>query len=260
MQEVTLADEIVIRLSGTLQVHTDEDCGPPNRNLVHLAAQALADRAEVSPLAAIELKKHIPVGAGLGGGSSDGASTLIALNWYWDTDLGCGDLSALAERLGSDVPFFLTGGTALVEGRGERVTALPETGTSWYTLVNPGFHVSTGKIFNALNPGHYTSGATSRKLASEIGAGGPAGAGVNGLQAVLFDLYPAAETCFRSLQELAPGRAHVSGSGPTVFVRAEDADDAARLCASAHRLGYWAQVVRNCPTEGRDLPCRGSHA
>jgi 4-diphosphocytidyl-2-C-methyl-D-erythritol kinase len=206
--------------------------------------------------ASIGLRKRIPVGAGLGGGSSDAAACLIALNLLRDARLRCADLARLAAGLGSDVPFFLTGGTALVTGRGETVQALPQPRESWYVLVKPAIHVSTRQVFEALRPAGWSSGSVTRGLADRLRNGDEIDIGINSLQPVLFSLYPAAETCFRAVERLAPGRAFLSGSGPTVVAVADDREGAQTVAEAAAKLGYWTCVVRNSSTEGRDLPCR----
>jgi 4-diphosphocytidyl-2-C-methyl-D-erythritol kinase len=256
MQEVTLADQLTLRDADDLHLDVDIDCGPVENNLVIRAARALSEASSVSPHAAIHLRKQIPVGAGLGGGSSDAASCLVALNRLWRLHVPCGRLLAIAARLGSDVPFFLTGGTALVTGRGEDICPLPFARTQWYVLTNPGFHVSTARIFSALAASDWTSGEMTFRMAARLSAGLDAGPGMNTLQRVLFRLYPAAEECFRAVDRLAPGRSFVSGSGPTVVSQWLGPEEAEAAAAALCSLGYRTWVVRNCATEDRELPCR----
>src|SRR5262249_15458167 len=106
----------------------------------------------------IELQKGTPAQGGLGGGSSDAAYALLALNQWWRLGLEQEQLLALAARLGSDVPFFVLGGTALVEGRGERVTPLSDLPGHWVVLLKPPVAVSTPAAFRALTPTDYTTG------------------------------------------------------------------------------------------------------
>lgn len=122
------------------QVPTDE------RNLVYRAAARLAQSAGVEPRVTIRLTKHIPVAAGLGGGSSDAAAALQGLARWWRLGTSA-PLARIARELGSDVPFFLRGGCALGQGRGERLTAWPSAPGLWLVLVNPGFPVSTAEIY-----------------------------------------------------------------------------------------------------------------
>lgn len=255
MQEVSLADQMAIEVAEDLQLRCDIDCGPAATNLVVRAARAL--RAEASgPGAHITLHKRIPIGAGLGGGSSDAAAAMVALNRIWGLEYSCSVLTERAAAVGSDVPFFLTGGTALVEGRGEVVTALPSHAVSWYVLTNPGFSVSTAAIFARLPSESWTDGAATRRLASDISAGAPPSLAVNALESALFDAYPAALRCFQRAHGLAPGRTMVSGSGPTIISQFDGEEEAATASRALRKVGYWSCVVRNCPTEERNLPCR----
>ena len=112
LQTVDLADRLDISKSSRLRVECDEPHLSGKDNLVWRAAEKLAERAGVSPQVRIRIQKRIPVGMGLGGGSSDAAAALLALNRFWELDLGPDELGRTAAELGSDVPFFLTGGTA----------------------------------------------------------------------------------------------------------------------------------------------------
>lgn len=118
-------------------------------NIVLVAARALAARLGRPPDARIHLKKRIPVGAGLGGGSSDAARTLVLLSRLWDSDLPEEDLRSVAASIGSDVPFFLVGGEADVAGRGEIVTPLPDSPAVELLLLLPPFPMSTAEVYAA---------------------------------------------------------------------------------------------------------------
>ena len=125
LQTVDLADQLEIRPYPSLRVECDDPALNGEANLAWRAAKALARSRSIQPRASIFIQKRIPVGMGLGGGSSDAAAALIALNQLWGLSLGAEELAQVAAELGSDVPFFLWGGTALAEGRGERVKPLP---------------------------------------------------------------------------------------------------------------------------------------
>ncbi len=154
MQEVSLCDTLVIEPdagSGWRFNCSAEELGGPE-NLVSRAASALeliAGRA--LPAARITLYKNIPVESGLGGGSSDAAAALKGLNRFWGLGIPDRELSEIGATLGSDVPFCLRGGTALAEGRGEKVTSLPALPFHWVVLLLPAaIRCSTSEIYSAL--------------------------------------------------------------------------------------------------------------
>ncbi len=254
MQTISLADQLEIELDARFTFQCSDASLTGNDNLVVCAAELLRVAHGVPRGASIRLDKRIPVAAGLGGGSSDAASALAALSRLWKLPGTCETLLRLAETIGSDVPFFLTAGAALVQGRGERVEALPPLQETWYVLAKPPIAVSTREVYGAVTAEDWTDGNVSRDMAASIRAGDRVGIGCNGLQAALFRLYPSAEACFDSLERLAPGRPMVSGSGPTVFVPFESEAEARDV---AHRVPaeFWSAVARNWDPAPGDAPC-----
>jgi 4-diphosphocytidyl-2-C-methyl-D-erythritol kinase len=222
-------------------------------NLVVQAADLVRKAFSFERGCDIYLKKNVPTGAGLGGGSSDAAAALIGLARLWDRWPGCGEFRRWAERLGSDVPFFLYGGPALVEGKGEKVTPLRMVDRArQYLLVAPRVEVSTRRIFEALPREAWTDGSVSQTLArsSERRA-----VGINGLQSTLFHLYPDARACFEEVQQIAPGRCIVSGTGPTVVALMDSEEEAREADGSLARLGFWTEVVTDYEMESWQTPC-----
>jgi 4-diphosphocytidyl-2-C-methyl-D-erythritol kinase len=197
----------------------------------------------------LRLLKRIPVAAGLGGGSSDGAAAIKILSRLWGLELSVSEMEALGAELGSDVPFCMRGGTALVEGRGERVRSLPDPPTSWYVLLNPGIPISTASIFSALRPDDWTDGARTRDVASHVVAGRRPETGVNALERPVFDLYPAVRALYEHLEGLAPGRTRLSGSGATLFSWHEDRALADAIARELRPFGFWCVVARGVSGE-----------
>ena len=148
---IDLADSITVeRGAGFLDLVCEGLAVPvDDSNLAVEAARALAERLGRAPDARIRLEKRIPVGAGLGGGSSDAARTLALLARLWESPLAPTELASIAALLGSDVPFFLTGGEADVEGRGERVNPLPDSPPEDLLLFVPPFAISTADVYAA---------------------------------------------------------------------------------------------------------------
>jgi 4-diphosphocytidyl-2-C-methyl-D-erythritol kinase len=237
---VAEADEIVCRAEG-LPVE-------PDANLVVRAAKLLQAWTRVSAGAELTLDKHIPVAAGLGGGSTDAAATLVALNTLWGTHLGSADLVSLAAQLGSDVPFFIRGGAAVLRGRGDDLTPVQPLVGQWLTLAAPPHDLAnkTVTLYAALAPDDFTDGQATRQAAAHLAEGGP----LDGAR--LHNAFGrAAREVFAGLAEVwqgaeaACGRAfHLSGAGPTLFALASGRHDAQRLLPILEGLGVRAYAVR----------------
>ncbi|MEW6688422.1 MAG: 4-(cytidine 5'-diphospho)-2-C-methyl-D-erythritol kinase [Pseudomonadota bacterium] len=178
-----------------------------NQNLCVKAAETLKARSN-SPLGCqIALEKVLPVGGGLGGGSSDAATTLLALNRLWQLGLSRKDLLEIGLRLGADVPFFVYGRNALGEGVGERLTAL-DLEPAWYLVLEPQVSVSTREIFA---DGALTPGAEPLKIPPFL-----SGQGRNDLEPVALARYPGIAEHLAWLRKRSPG-ARMTGSGACVF-------------------------------------------
>jgi 4-diphosphocytidyl-2-C-methyl-D-erythritol kinase len=150
VQAVSLHDTLILEPvpAGIVLDADDPDLPAGPDNLVWRAAAALLPRLANGPRGArIRLEKRIPTGAGLGGGSSDAAAALVGLRRLWDLDLSDPELAGLAAALGSDVPFFLTGGTALLTGTGTEVRPLPDLGGFEILIVFPGTPISTREVY-----------------------------------------------------------------------------------------------------------------
>ena len=174
LQTIDLADNLEILPAPALQVECDDPSLNGQANLVWHAAVSLARQSNTQPQAHIYIQKHIPKGMGLGGGSSDAACALVALNRLWGLDLTTEDLAGVASGLGSDVPFFLQNGTALVQGRGERVRRLANAKLGWIILLSPPIHLTskTANLYSLLSSDYFTKGLLTHKLAGRIKSGG----------------------------------------------------------------------------------------
>jgi len=146
MQCVNLYDELTFEHADTLELISDMDI-PPVDNIVYRAAAHLKKRTSYRKGARITLTKNIPHGAGLGGGSSDAACTLLGLNRLWGLNLNKVEMLSIAAAIGSDVPFFLDGSCSLVEGRGEKLSPLKMNSSVVLLLVKPSISVSTADAY-----------------------------------------------------------------------------------------------------------------
>lgn len=207
-------------------------------DLIVRAAQLLAEAAGARGLRVggvdITIEKRIPMGGGLGGGSSDAATTLIALNHLWQTGLSRNELMALGLQLGADVPFFLLGQNAFVEGIGDLLTAVATLAT-WFVVIHPGVSVPTPVIFRAPE---LTRNTKAVKIADFSAC--PTGFGKNDLQAVAAQAFPAVADAVEWLSDF--GEARMTGSGACVFAAfasESEADDVLRKLPAAW-LGWKA--------------------
>jgi 4-diphosphocytidyl-2-C-methyl-D-erythritol kinase len=264
---VSLFDEVTVRPASrtTVQV-TGENAGSVPRgsaNLAVRAANALArasgPRRAALPGVQIEIAKRIPVAAGLAGGSADAAAALVACNELWRAGLSQQQLCEVAAEVGSDVPFALVGGTAVGQGRGERLTAALAAGTYHWVLAFSAGSLATPEVYAAcdrLRAARAAADGTAREapppqlstaLMAALRSGDPAVVG----PLLANDLQPAAVSLLPELRRaLAAGREHgalggiVSGSGPTCAFLAADAGHARDLAVSLTGAGVCRGVVR----------------
>jgi 4-diphosphocytidyl-2-C-methyl-D-erythritol kinase len=247
-QAVGMADRLTFEASESLSLSVDDPSVPAGpENLVLRAARALADAAGLRPRAAITLEKRIPSGGGLGGGSSDAAVTLLGLSALWGLELLPGRLEEIGAALGSDVPFFLHGGTARGLGRGERIVPLPDLPPEGVVLVMPPFPVATPDVFRAL-AAPACDGRDAEPLAD------PGTADRNDLEAAAEALFPALRTVREALAGAGATRARLSGSGSTVFGLFPDLAAAAQAASRLESLPA-GSAVRVVPTLTRE-ECR----
>lgn len=153
LQTVALFDRLVLT-RGEPGINLMAPAGLPQgrENLCFIAAESFYGRTSLDPAISIELTKNIPVEAGLGGGSSNAAHVLLGLNALYGSPLEIGELEFLAAHIGSDVPFFLRGGTARATGRGEVITALPDLNPRWLCIIKPPFGLATAQVYAEWQP------------------------------------------------------------------------------------------------------------
>ena len=248
MQAVDLHDRLTLEVAPILSLRADDpDLPTDERNLVMRAARLLREAAQVEIGARIELEKRIPVAAGLGGGSSDAAATLWALNRLWGLRWPRTRLMELAVKIGMDVPFFLGPGPALGTGRGERLRRLGRTAGYALVLVNPGVAVSTREVYERVPTG-WTREATGAARVVEAlrlrGAARLAAALTNHLEGIVEPMLPAVTRMKVALLAAGALGALMSGSGPTVFGLARSLDHARQIRRRVNRAGWACWAVR----------------
>ncbi|WP_438497461.1 4-(cytidine 5'-diphospho)-2-C-methyl-D-erythritol kinase [Paenibacillus sp. IHBB 3054] len=190
------------------------------KNLAFQAARLIKDRYNVKSGVHIHLDKRIPVAAGLAGGSSDAAATLRGLNRLWRLGIPAQELQELGAELGSDVPFCVTGGTALATGRGERLTPIENPPQCWVVLAKPPINVSTAEVYGRVRANDIAVHPSAMRMQEAIAAGDfnavCAGLG-NVLEDVTLKLHPEVQQLKEAMMKLGADGVLMSGSGPTVF-------------------------------------------
>ena len=205
------------------------------------------------PGAGIRVKKRIPAGGGLGGGSADAAAVLRALNELWKVGLSREELAEVGAQVGSDVPALVMGTPVIMEGRGERITPLirsfehSEHSNIHLVLVNPGVHCSTKEVYAACEPRPLGGEDLTAKMVAALQSGDLeriAAAFMNDLQAPAVKLHPEIADALVSLRTAGVVGAMMSGSGSSVFGLVRDADEAARISSELNARGYQAWPVQ----------------
>jgi len=226
VQTISLCDVISLELADVISLECSEPSLQTSDNLVVQAAELLREVTGCQKGVKIKLEKRIPWDAGLGGGSSDGAATLLALNRLWKLKLKTSDLIELAARLGSDIPFFIHGGAALMEGRGEKVTPLSISAPMWFVLLIPPLPKISNKtqqLYSRLDTRHFTDGqlveravkiwSKDKQIASNLF--------FNVFDRVAFDAFPGLKAYWERFAEVGAKDIHLAGSGPALFAPAD---------------------------------------
>jgi 4-diphosphocytidyl-2-C-methyl-D-erythritol kinase len=243
--------ELVVQPAGILP--------PDGGNLVTRAAEALARHSGASVGARIELAKQIPVAAGLGGGSSDAASTLVLLDALWGLKLGPDELMNLAINLGSDVPFFLVGGLAIASGRGETVQPLPDLGHFGVVVCTPPIEVATGEVYSLYSErSRLTWSEPNARVDAFVTYSGapPWGDFGNDLEPVVIERWPQVGRALDRLEAAGPLYSAVTGSGGASVAVFPDLG-AARVAAEGVKGPWSVNVVSTIGREkGRPIVAR----
>lgn len=225
-------------------------------NLVLRAARLLQRATGVDRGAAIHLEKGIPTGAGLGGGSSDAAVTLLALSSLWGLHMTRSNLENLAAVLGADVPFFLYGGTVLAEGRGDRITPLPLLPEHWVVIVRPPLEIpdKTSLMYASLTPREYTSGAVTRHMARAIQEGQEIRPGLifNAFEWVAFRNFDLLDSIRQRVVEAGADHVRLCGAGPALYALYREEPPARALYERLQAEGLEVYLVRT--VEGKPAP------
>jgi 4-diphosphocytidyl-2-C-methyl-D-erythritol kinase len=251
VQTVGLCDVLRFEAADDLTLNSRMPRWSAAKSLSFRAATRLREVTGCSQGARISIEKNIPLRAGLGGESSDAAATLIGLNRLWNLKLSGQALTKIAAELGSDVPFFLYGGTARIRGRGEIVTPLPASPQGWVVLLVPAVDIppdKTARMYSLVRPEHYGDGTATHRLAARLERGEEIDDGLlyNVFDDVAAD-YFGLGTWRRRFGSSEAERVHVAGSGPGLFTLLPDKQRAERVYAALRGRGlgvYLAPLLR----------------
>jgi 4-diphosphocytidyl-2-C-methyl-D-erythritol kinase len=251
IQSIDLCDVLNFQPDEAISFECDEP-SLKHDNLVTRAAALLKESTKYSRGARIELRKHIPWGMGLGGGSSDAAATLLALNELWGLGLTLSELVRLASNLGSDVPFFIHKGTALVEGKGEKVTPLPSLPATWFVLLVPPLpkiQNKTKQMYSNLRAAYFTEGQFVQQVLSSLRQGKTIDHSLmfNVFEKVAFDFFPGLDKYRKTLEEAGAPGVYLAGSGPCLFTFSSEKEEAGELFSRLGKQGLECYLASSFP-------------
>ena len=256
MQSVTLADELTVTPARGAQGEAVSDLHflpTGGKNLAQMAAAAFRQAAGTGGEVDVSIRKHIPVCAGLAGGSADAAAVLVAMNELSGAGLSAAELARIGERVGSDVPFCVAGGTALAEGRGERLTPLPPLPPCHIVICKPPFSISTPQLFSRVNVRRIVRRPDTAGMTAALEAGDLAGVARRMYNVFEDVLEPRRLAAIREIEgvliDCGALGASMSGSGPSVFGLFDSEHDA---CSALARLEESYRDVFLCAPAGAD--------
>ncbi len=218
---------------------TNYDFVTTEDNIIYKVAFFLKQKYGVSSGVRIELNKKIPVAAGLGGGSSNAAQTIIGLSRLWKLNLSESEMHDIAGKFGSDINFFLSGGTATGENRGELITKIDDLEINNILLVNPQFGISSRQAYKAVDIGSSRSN-NWKKILTDFNIKYCQ----NALQKGVCNLFPDLGKLIDQIGEMGASKVILSGSGPTIIGFCHDKITANRIAEYFSEKGYWSYVTK----------------
>lgn len=234
VQTINLCDSLHSQLSENIELMSSTPAWIPEESLVSKAVSLLQEATGCGKGATIDVRKRIPLVSGLGGDSSDAAAILCGLNKLWGLGLSQEELVKLSWKLGSDVAFFFYGGTALLEGRGERVTPLPPLPHMWVVLMMPPvpkLQRKTERLYTSLRASHYTDGQITDRLVTRLAGGGEVVPSMvfNVFDKVALGSFSGLGTYWQQFLKAGAGEVHLAGSGPALFTLVKDKAQADKI-------------------------------
>ncbi len=248
IQTVKLYDRFGLKPGKKIAIKCDDNGWFAGQSLVSRAAALLKETSGYAEGATIELSRKIPLLSGLGGDSSDAAAVLLGLNKLWGLALSPGELANLAYQLGSDVSFFLFGGTALLQGRGEMVSPLPSLPHMWVVLLIPPIPCSsgkTGRLYAILNKKHNTGGQKTEEMVAMLTKGEDIASVnlFNVFEKVAFKSFEGLDGYRKKFLKAGAASVHLAGSGPALFTMVKEKDEAEKIYRGLKEQGLEAYLT-----------------
>jgi 4-diphosphocytidyl-2-C-methyl-D-erythritol kinase len=241
-QTINLCDTLLFQPSDGDQFSCGDGDWSSGQSLIGKTVTLLRDTVGCSRGVSIDVIKEIPLLSGLGGDSSDAAATLVGLNRLWCLRLSRHDMLSMAERLGSDVSFFLYGGTALLESRGELVTPLPSFPHTWVVLLLPPVARIPGKtrrLYGNIKVDNYSKGAATERLVALLNQGGDIASSTlfNVFDDFALDSFPGLKPYWDRFLDAGAGEIHLAGSGPVLFSLVKNRTRGEKIQRRLEKLG-----------------------
>ncbi len=249
IQAIDLCDVLYFEAGSGIEVVCDDPRWQADKSLIPRAAALLGEQFSCPEGVKIHLAKRIPLLSGLAGDSSGAAAALKGVNVFRGLGYTEGQLADFAAKLGSDTAFFLSGGTALVEGRGEIVSPLPSLPEMWVVLLMPKVARTigkTGKMYSALDKSLFTEGEKTDSLVKKLSLGEDIDRSdlFNVFERVAYDTYQDLARYHNDFLAAGAASVHLAGSGPTLFTLVKDKSNALEICDRLKEQGYNACAVK----------------
>ncbi|MBA7716692.1 4-diphosphocytidyl-2-C-methyl-D-erythritol kinase [subsurface metagenome] len=252
IQTISLCDSLHFQLGQNMEFKSDTPNWAPEKSLVSKASSLIREASGCTRGVTIEINKRIPWLSGLGGDSSDAAAILRGLNKLWGLGLSLKKLLELAAQLSSDASFFLYGGTALAEGRGEIVTSLPSLPHMWVVLMMPPVPRRLGKtkqLYASLKASHYTGGQITDRLVTSLARGGEVTSSslFNVFDEVALDNFAGLGKYREQFLKAGAQEVHLAGSGPALFTLLRDKNRAEKIYENLQKQGLESYLSDTLP-------------
>ena len=252
IQTINLCDSLHFQLGQNIEFKSDMPDWIPGKSLVSRAAGLIQETTGCTKGVTIEVNKRIPWLSGLGGDSSDAAVILRGLNELWGLGLSLKELLKLASQLSSDASFFLYGGTALAEGRGEIVTPLPSLPHMWVVLMIPLVSRMPGKtkrLYDSLKASHYTEGGVTDRFVASLTRGGEVTSSslFNVFDEAALDNFAGLSKYREQFLQAGAQEVHLAGSGPALFTLVRDKAQAEKIYQNLQKQGLESHLSETLP-------------